>query len=138
MKKTFLLFICSIISLAMTASHLTLEQARNTAEEFVRNKAFLLKNSNVITIQQVKPYSARVDGKPSVFAVNFANNHGFVLVGGNQQGDEIIGYCDHGSFDEKAIPANMRAWLDSYIASANHVSDMKHARGIHATSQCHP
>ena len=134
MKKSILLFWCIMTSLVMSASKLSLEQARNSAEAFIQSKTFIAKSSESITIQQVKPYSKNSDDKAKVIAVNFANNNGFVLVGGNEHGNEIIGYCDHGAFDENSMPANMRAWLDCYIATASLAGDTKQARGLRATS----
>jgi len=54
MKKSILLFWCIMTSLVMSASKLSLEQARNSAEAFIQSKAFIVKSSKSTTIQQVK------------------------------------------------------------------------------------
>ena len=41
-------------SLVMSASKLSLEQARNSADAFIQSKVFIVKSSKSITIQQVK------------------------------------------------------------------------------------
>ncbi len=58
------------------------------------------------------------------YAVNLDDNDGFVLVVGNEQSNGIIGYCDHGTFDEQQMPPNMRSWLESYMAHAGAVKDV--------------
>lgn len=57
------------------------------------------------------PYSPVSDQRAAVYAVNLGSNDGFVLVGGNSQSQEVIGYCDNGSFNAEEMPANMRSWL---------------------------
>lgn len=47
-----------------------------------------------------------------------------MLVVGNEQSNGIIGYCDHGTFDEQQMPPNMRSWLESYMAHAGAVKDV--------------
>ena len=49
-----------------------------------------------------------------VYAFNVGENDGFVLVSGSDLTDEVIGYSDHGTFDEEQMPDNMRSWLRSY------------------------
>lgn len=39
---------------------------------------------------------------------------GFVIVGGDEQAAEVLGYSEQGSFDIDRIPDNMRWWLDTY------------------------
>lgn len=53
------------------------------------------------------------------YAVDLGNNDGFVLVVGNDHCNDIIGYCDYGSFNEQQMPSNMRSWLESYMASVS-------------------
>ena len=54
MEKSILLFGCIMTSLVMSASKLSLEQARNSADAFIQSKVFIVKSSKSITIQQVK------------------------------------------------------------------------------------
>ena len=102
----------------MVASHISQERARQAAERFVAQR-----NAESITpataIKVALPDAVDADAQVAVYAVNLGNNEGFVLVGGNDLTDEIIGYCDHGTFDAQLMPANMRAWLESYVASTS-------------------
>ena len=66
----------------------------------------------------------------TAYAVNLGNNDGFVLVVGNDQSHDILGYCDHGTFNEQQMPPNMRSWLESYMASAAAVKDVNTARSL--------
>ncbi len=118
MKKIILLLMCALTSLVMVASPISRERARQAAERFVAQR-----NAESITpataIKVALPDAVDADAQVAVYAVNLGNNEGFVLVGGNDLTDEIIGYCDHGTFDAQLMPANMRAWLESYVASTS-------------------
>ncbi len=134
-KKALLIALCLTASLVMTAAHITPEQARKAAEQFLKQKVARSHNTHPTAIKQVKAFSPAGDDIASVYAVNLSDNNGFVLVGGNSQSNEIIGYCDHGNFDPETMPSNMRAWLNSYVATASHVKDIKKARSQSADSQ---
>ena len=120
-KKTLLLLLCVITATVMNAKQLTAEQARATAREFVNRNATnrSLAKAKASAATEVLPYGTDAAGRTMIYAVNVGKNAGFVLVGANDRSDEVIGYCDHGTFDAQKLPANMRSWLDSYVASAS-------------------
>ena len=122
MKRTYLLLMCLLTGLVMTAAQLTQEQAKHAAENFLRqkvSKVATVKVAKVVPIDQVRPSEADNNSEVTAYAVNLDKNDGFVLVIGNAQSNAIIGYCDHGTFDAENMPPNMRSWLESYIACAN-------------------
>ena len=131
--KTLFLLMCLIMSLDMTAEHMTAEQARSAAQQFLRLKVAKGSSIKSLATRQVMPYSPVSDQRAAVYAVNLGSNDGFVLVGGNSQSQEVIGYCDNGSFNAEEMPANMRSWLESYICSASQVKDTKQARGLRSS-----
>ena len=127
MKRTYLLFTCVLTALMMTATQFTKEQAKHAAKQFVEQKVG--KNASIKDIKalpslQAKTFAANNESKAIAYAVNLDNNDGFVLVIGNDQSNGIIGYCDHGTFDEQQMPPNMRSWLKRYLACASAVKDV--------------
>ena len=127
MKRITLLFICAVAALTMTASQFSQEQAKHAAEQFVKQKVgkiASIRGINVLPIEQAKSLAANNESEVTAYAVNLGNNDGFVLVVGNDQSHDILGYCDHGTFNEQQMPPNMRSWLESYMASAAAVKDV--------------
>lgn len=56
--------------------------------------------------------------KENVYVVNLGNDQGFVLVSGETGvEDEVLGYCDHGSFDYNNCPVQLQDLL-TYYSSA--------------------
>lgn len=127
MKRTYLLFICVLAALMMTATQFSQEQAKQAAELFVKQKAGKIASVRAIEVLPIGQAKSS-DCEAMAYAVNFGNNAGFVLVVGNDLSNNILGYCDHGTFNEQQMPPNMRSWLDSYMACANDVKDVKTSR----------
>ena len=111
---------CLLTCLAMTAAQFTQEQAKQAAEQFLKqkvSKVATIKATKLVPIKQ-KSSSTNNECKTMAYAVNLGKNDGFVLVVGNEHSNDIIGYCDHGSIDAQNMPSNMRSWLESYMACA--------------------
>ncbi|MBR5170962.1 MAG: C10 family peptidase [Muribaculaceae bacterium] len=133
MKRTSLLFIFALAALMMTATQFSQEQAKHVAEQFVKQKVG--KNASIreiksLPINQARFSAASNDGEVASYAVNLDNNDGFVLVVGNDQSNDILGYCDHGTFNEQQMPSNMRSWLESYMACAAAVKDVNTSHAL--------
>lgn len=47
------------------------------------------------------------------YVFNDAQGKGFVIIASDDCVEPVIGYADHGSFDERSMPDNMRSWLQS-------------------------
>ena len=131
MKRTSLLFICMLAALMMTATQFSKEQAKQTAKQFVEQKVgknVSISEIKALPIAQSQSFATSNDYETMAYAVNLDNNDGFVLVIGNDQSHDVLGYCDHGTFNEQQMPPNMRSWLESYMASAAAVKDVNTAR----------
>ncbi len=49
------------------------------------------------------------------FVFDRGQNEGFVIISGDDQTvEQVLGYCDSGTFDYDQLPPNMREWLDGY------------------------
>ena len=127
MKRTSLLFICMLAALMMTATQFSKEQAKQTAKQFVEQrvgKIVSISEIKALPIAQSQSFATSNDHETMAYAVNLDNNDGFVLVIGNDQSHDVLGYCDHGTFNEQQMPPNMRSWLESYMACAAAVKDV--------------
>ena len=54
-------------------------------------------------------------GKANVYVINLGNDRGFVIVSGEDGADsEVLGYCDHGSFNYADAPVQFLDLLSNY------------------------
>ncbi len=51
------------------------------------------------------------------YIFNVGDNDGFVIMSGEENTSEVLGYCDHGDFDVQRIPDNLKWWLQYYEES---------------------
>ena len=139
MRKISSLFLCMLTGLVAAAAQITAEQAIQVAQQFINRKAATRGAVRAPMAKQMSACAVETDGSVMAYAVNMGDDDGFVLVGATHLTDEIVGYSDHGKFDVQNMPANMRAWLGSYMASAGSVADggsqarMRRAAGRQST-----
>ncbi|MBP5364498.1 MAG: C10 family peptidase [Bacteroidales bacterium] len=127
MKKSISLIIASMLGYAqLYAADITREQALQIARDFA-NKSVGLKTA-VIGEDPTIAYTEKSGktNKANVYVVNYGNDHGFVVVSGKQGAEaDILGYCDHGSFDYDKAPVQMKELLSGYSADIDHISGNK-------------
>lgn len=96
---------------AVTAAPVSKESATNAARQFLSQRGIAAQLSQL-------PQSSRMmmPGKatPAYYAFNVGENEGFVVVSGDDRTEEVLGYSDHGTFNDEKMPENMRAWLQGY------------------------
>ena len=111
MRKS-LLTIAAVLCcwVTMMAEPVTPEAARQAAVKFLNRKGTALKSEAMRKTQRTQPSQSM----NAYYVFNATGSQGFVVVAGDDcVGDNLVlGYCDSGSFDAEAIPANMQAWLD--------------------------
>jgi len=114
MKKSVLSFFCLVLCALMAqAGPVDKSQAQQQAQAFFAKKGKTLKKVS-------KPYkaprkAAGAADEAYYYVFNSEDNNGFVIVSGDDRTAPVFGYSDTGSFDEKNIPENMRAWLEGYV-----------------------
>lgn len=88
-------------------------QAQQQAQAFFAKKGKVLKKS--ATPHKAPRKAAGAADEAYYYVFNSEDNNGFVIVSGDDRTAPVFGYSDTGSFDEKNIPENMRAWLEGYV-----------------------
>lgn len=53
-----------------------------------------------------------VEEEAPLYVFNIGEKKGFVIVAGDGEKEEIMGYADEGEFDYAALPDNLKAWMD--------------------------
>ena len=109
-----------VLLLAMTSSvavsqEISVEEAQSRAFDYLSNQTFGARRAKGANAMQLSlAYISKSDGETCYYVFNAGENDGFIIVGGDEVAHEILGYCDHGSFDIDKIPSNMKAWLGMY------------------------
>lgn len=105
------------------------------AQALQKAKAFLQKRGTATTVnlnlvyqgRQVSPQHGAPAKDPCYYVFNNGQNEGFVIVSGDDQAPDVIGYSYTGSFEETDAPENIKAWLENYAEQiellANHANE---------------
>jgi hypothetical protein len=73
-----------------------------------------------------------------LYVFNVGDKKGFVIVAGEEDGEDVIGYADEGEFDYDNMPDNLKAWVDTYAARAAAKAPTKAKRTQHPTEVVEP
>lgn len=113
MKKTLTFLLAFILPLLVNAEALSRQEAQKLAHDFLTNKGVSI-SRNMEIAYQARFHKAPTADKASYYIFNNGTGNGFVIVAGDDNVEPILGYSTTGSFDENNIPANMKAWLETY------------------------
>ena len=117
-----------IICLTMMAGSITTEQAEEIARRFVSSKGTAMQGQRMRMAAR-RQLPLHVAHNASAFYVfNVGTDDGYVMVSGSDLTPQVLGYADRGSFDEQALPANMKAWIDGY---ADQIAYIEQTQGSH-------
>ena len=107
---------------AVMAQEITVDAAKSNVLEFLTSKTSGPKHAKG---QQVSSdlklaYTSKSEAKTCFYIFNVGNDEGFVIAGGDESARQILGYCDHGTFDYDKAPDNFRWWLSQYTEQIAH------------------
>lgn len=138
MKKiTFLLALC-LISLGMFAAPRTPNEVEFIAKQFIQTQRLLHKNAVSSPVKLQLVYKANnSDSQPAYYI--FDKTQGFVIVSGDDQLPEILGYVDHGSFDWDTAPEAFKVFMSQYeqkvVISHKNKCKVKNIKSLKASKQ---
>ena len=120
----FIYLVIGAFALHVNAADITPEEAIQIARQFVN-----VQRDNVQGTKKAPSYvhstsyivhslpSRVATNKDNVYIINLGNDQGFVVVSGEDGATaEILGYCDHGSFNYDDAPVQMQDLLNEYSA----------------------
>lgn len=118
MKRNLILFVFVFSIITNLFAGVRSEQnAMEIARAFLQNSESGLRSStNDLSLAHVCSNILRSESeqKPYYYVFNYGDNAGFVIVSGNDQAKEVLGYSNQGSFDVNNLPANFENWLTGY------------------------
>ena len=124
-----------LYTLNSSANPISRQQARKTVEAFLSSKGKALSKDIAMSRSGSGTSDDNVD---MLYFFNIENNGGYVIVSGSDCGPSILGYTDSGSFDEQAMPENMRLWLEDYKSQIEYMEKSCTVAATRASSTSHP
>ena len=119
-----LVFSLQLSVLCLFAADITPQEALDIANSFVQHDQVAQKairrapagTTVTPTIAHKMPSRVAAE-KDNVYIVNLGGNQGFVVVSGESGTvSEVLGYCDHGSFNYEDAPVQLQDLLNEYSA----------------------
>ena len=134
MNRICCMDIAFFVCLLAMANPISQQQALRKAQDFAGKRMRL--SSGQLKLAHV----GQKDGVAGWFAFNMPEKKGFVIISGNDQAEEILGYADKGEFDYDNMPENMKVWLEQYSQSIQAINDgaMRPAKAKHPTEVVEP
>ena len=102
------LFALVMMSMPLLAQQISSQSALEKARKFMETKG------KTIAQRARSAMSTAADSPSPYYIFNADKKQGYVIVSGDERTPEILGYSENGSFDETAMPQNMRSWLQHY------------------------
>lgn len=115
-KALFVLsLLCLMSVLTVNAKPITLEQARQKALLFQTQRGDLRPIKAVVNKKRLAPRRAgSVTSCDPYYVFERDNSEGFVIVSGDDQTIDVLGYTDNGTFDYEQLPPAMQYLLEGY------------------------
>lgn len=111
----FLVLSLALAGNTVMAQEVSVDVAKNRALDFLSNQTADSKRAKgTKSLDVTLAYTSKSADKTCFYVFNAGEDDGFVIIGGDEAAREILGYCDHGSFDYETAPANFKWWLSQY------------------------
>ncbi len=122
MKRLNMLLLLASLSTVTMAQKVTVDAAKSRTLDFLSRQSIgpkFAKGTTSSTDLELA-YTSKSEAKTCFYVFNIGEDNGFVIAGGDEAALEILGYCDHGSFDYDTAPDNFRWWLGQYTEQIAH------------------
>lgn len=121
MRKILLLASMIFAGITANANPVDLAKAKTIAKEFFAKKGVEFTKNEASYRAPRKGAAQQKEAYYYIF--NADNNHGYVIVSGDDRTEEILGYSDSGYIDTENMPENMRSWLQFYADKIQYIAD---------------
>ena len=120
MRKLCSLLIAATIAGSLFAENISEQQALEIASRFVQYEQMAKSDCKAPADESVLSVAYRMPSQVqkntnNVYVVNIGDDQGFVIVSGESGTEvEVLGYCDHGSFNYADAPVQLQDLLNEY------------------------
>ena len=110
MKRFIIAAVLATFSLWVMAEPVNPQKALLKAKKFVENRI----QTSQRNVAMAFALNQNEKGEADLFVYNIGNKNGFVIVAGDDEEDEILGYADNGDFNYSEMPENLKQWFNVY------------------------
>lgn len=135
MKKFLLLSLTALVSLMTNARQLTPQEALSRALG-AETAGLTASRASSFTLSYTSTDPAT--GNAGVYVFNTSGDNGYAVISADDVAEALLGYADEGRFDPENIPANMKAWLETYTAEIVWASTQSLSEGISTYTSTRP
>ena len=121
MKKTTCILIGLLAGLNLWAGPVSREQALSQAREFMASKGVMMTTAK--TAYRAPRKVSQTSDQAYYYVFNVGQEQGFVIMSGDDRTEQVLGYCDHGTFDAENMPENMLSFLQGYADQIKWMDD---------------
>lgn len=119
MKKLLFSFVLLAVWSGVSAEQISVSQAASIAEKYLGEAVNVGQN---LAPAKMKGLQMSAES-PEYYVFNTDGKKGFVIISGDDELTELVGYSNEGEFRSENAPENLRAWLDGYAAFVRSVRD---------------
>lgn len=125
----FFLFLAGAATASITAMPRTQQDACQLAEQYFTSHSSVLRAPAAPAVMQHVWTAAQEDGAPAFYVFNRGEDGGFIIISAEDRTRTVLGYSDHGHFDEASMPDNMREWLEGYSRAIHYAAGLPERSG---------
>lgn len=119
MKKLLFSFVLLSVWSGVSAEQISVSQAASIAEKYLGEAVNVGQN---LAPAKMKGLQMSAES-PEYYVFNTDGKKGFVIISGDDELTELVGYSNEGEFRSENAPENLRTWLDGYAAFVRSVRD---------------
>ena len=119
MKKLLFSFVLLSVWSGVSAEQISVSQAASIAEKYLGEAVNVGQN---LAPAKMKGLQMSAES-PEYYVFNTDGKKGFVIISGDDELTELVGYSNEGEFRSENAPENLRAWLDGYAVFVRSVRD---------------
>ena len=134
MKRFLLLFLSLIFSFHLFGKEITIEQARQFAENYLRTSSNpLLKSTSNLKLTDAGDIFNRIFNNAStlkstaananrdIYIFNIGDDNGFIMISGDDAAIPVLAYSHSGKIDTDKSPQNVLKWLEGYRQQISYI-----------------
>ena len=118
MRKAVAILFAAFLPQCVNAQQIGMDEALQIASNFFAEHQHHPSKANYASMQVDDPvlaYTAKTEDVADFYVFNHGGtSRGFVIVAGNHEQPDILGYSLEGTFDMETAPENFRWWMEQY------------------------
>lgn len=118
MRKRICTFLClaGMLVPQIFAKPVDAARAKEIAEQFTKGRSKELRPLLLSKHQGMRHMKSEASSSQPLYVFNIGNDNGFVIVSGDDELNQVLGYSSIGSFSMDGAPDNLVTWMDNYAA----------------------